>query len=126
MGISDAYLANGDYPSDWKEVAKAVKERATWQCEWIDAKGIRCTRKQGDPLPDNKAGWKVVLSVAHLNHVASDCRMDNLKAMCSMHHLRYDALMHAQHAQQTRHRKLQESALSAGQLSWMETGESEA
>ena len=118
MATSEAYLANGEYPSNWKEIARAVKERAGWQCEWTDAHGSRCTRKQGDPLPGNKAGWKVVLSVAHLNHIASDCRMENLKAMCSMHHLRYDAAMHAQHAQLTRQRKQYESAINAGQLEW--------
>lgn len=120
MATSQSYLANGEYPPNWKEIAQAVKERARWHCEWVDSDGTRCARKQGDPLPDNKAGWKVVLSVAHLNHIASDCRMDNLKAMCSMHHLRYDAQMHAKHAQETRQRKQREEALNAGQLSWLE------
>lgn len=118
MATSQAYLANGGYPPDWKEIAKAVKERAGWQCEWVE-NGVRCQRKQGDPIPGNESK-KVVLSVMHLNHVASDCRMENLKAACSMHHLRYDAPMHAQHAQQTLRRKKRELALSAGQIPLME------
>lgn len=125
MATSESYLANGGYPADWREIALTVKERAGWQCEWVESDGTRCSRKQGDPLPDNKSGWKVVLSVAHLNHIASDCRMDNLKAMCSMHHLRYDAHLHARHAKETVRRKRREEALRSGQLTWIESSTQE-
>jgi hypothetical protein len=33
---------------------------------------------------------KVVLTVAHLNHDPADCRDENLRAGCQLHHLRYD------------------------------------
>src|SRR5579872_2532056 len=47
MATSEAYLANGGYPPEWKAIARAVKERAGWQCEWVE-NGRRCERKQGE------------------------------------------------------------------------------
>jgi hypothetical protein len=37
---------------------------------------------------------RVVLTIAHLNHVAGDDRDDNLKALCQWCHLNYDKLHH--------------------------------
>lgn len=39
---------------------------------------------------------KVVLTVAHLNHVSGDDRDDNLKALCQWCHLNYDKVHHAE------------------------------
>jgi len=44
----------------------------------------------------------IVLTVAHLNHDPSDCRPENLRAMCQRHHLAYDAEHHRASAQATR------------------------
>lgn len=115
IATSETYLANGGYPANWKEISNAVKERANWQCEWINADGTRCERKHHEPIPNNPYR-KTVLTVAHLNHIASDCRMENLRAWCQAHHLRYDAKMHAQHAQETLRRKRYDEALQAGQV----------
>lgn len=37
---------------------------------------------------------RVVLTIAHLNHVAGDDRDENLKALCQWCHLNYDKLHH--------------------------------
>ena len=116
MATSQKYLANGGYPANWSEISTAVKERAGYQCEWVDKDGTRCQRKHHEPIPGSKTYAKTVLTVAHLNHDPTDCRMENLAAWCQAHHLRYDALLHAEHARETRLRKQREAALEAGQV----------
>ena len=76
------------YPSDWKTIAYQVKEKADWKCENC---GMQC-RRPGEPLDTHKR----TLTVAHLNHDPMDCRPENLKALCSGCHLRYDAKHHAE------------------------------
>lgn len=39
---------------------------------------------------------RIVLTIAHLNHVVEDCTDENLKALCQRCHLAHDALHHAQ------------------------------
>lgn len=53
----------------------------------------------GDPV-------KIVLTIAHLDHVPENCDPSNLRALCQMHHLRYDAKHHAETARQTRRARL--------------------
>lgn len=45
---------------------------------------------------------RIVLTIAHLNHIAGDDRKENLKALCQWCHLHYDAIEHALHARVTR------------------------
>ena len=117
MATSQTYLANGGYPANWKEISGAVKERAGYQCEWLEKDGTRCDRKHHEPIPGSTNPYaKTVLTVAHLNHNPQDCSMENLRAWCQAHHLRYDALLHAEHAKETRNRKKREETLQAGQL----------
>lgn len=75
------------YPADWDRIAFNVKEEAGWICQEC---GMQC-RKPGEPFDTHKR----TLTVAHLNHTPEDCRPENLKAMCSKCHLRYDAQHHA-------------------------------
>lgn len=42
----------------------------------------------GDP---NQVAIKIVLTISHQNHDVSDNRMENLKALCQLHHNRHDA-----------------------------------
>lgn len=51
------------------------------------------------------ANGKIILTVAHLNHVEADCRDENLKAMCQRCHLRYDVPHHKKNAAKTREKK---------------------
>ena len=105
------------YPSNWKWIALAVKEDADWRCEWC---GRPCRMPQEPVedlvkrLDGSKTdrGWlkqlfetvwseefgevtvpklgRFVLTVAHLNHIPSDCSPENLKALCAPCHCRYD------------------------------------
>lgn len=71
------------YPDDWDKIARDVKEAAGWTCQPC---GKRCYRP-GEPVEHTQN----VLTVAHINHVESDCRPENLVAACSVCHLKYDA-----------------------------------
>lgn len=70
------------YPAAWDDLATAVKESAGWKCELC---GLQC-RRPHEPHTTHK----ITLTVAHLNHVESDCSPQNLAAMCAPCHLRYD------------------------------------
>lgn len=63
----------GEYPPDWKQIAKAIKDECNWQC-------VRC----GHPH-DPKAGY--CLTVHHLDADKSNCEWYNLAALCQRCHL---------------------------------------
>lgn len=44
----------------------------------------------------------IVLTTAHLNHDPTDCRPENLAAMCQRHHLQYDQRHHNETAYMAR------------------------
>ena len=44
----------------------------------------------------------IVLTTAHLNHDPTDCRDENLRALCQRHHLAHDADHHKCTAHATR------------------------
>jgi 5-methylcytosine-specific restriction endonuclease McrA len=90
------------YPSDWHAISLRVRQAAHWRCE-------RCGTSQGFPLP---GGYRVVLTTAHvLNPDPSDCRQENLQALCQACHNRLDAPMRARHARET----LRQRRIAAGQ-----------
>ena len=72
------------YPEDWNAIARDVKEAAGWKCQPC---GKQCYRP-GEAVVDTR----FVLTVAHINHVESDCRPENLVAACSVCHLAYDRI----------------------------------
>jgi 5-methylcytosine-specific restriction endonuclease McrA len=74
------------YPRDWKAISLAIRERANWKCE-------ECGAANGEPHPIT--GSRVVLTVAHLDHVPEHCEPANLRAWCQRCHNRYDAPMRA-------------------------------
>lgn len=67
----------GEYPPDWQQIARSVKEAAGWRC-------VRC----GHPH-DTPAGY--MLGVHHLDGDKSNCRWWNLTALCQRCHLRIQA-----------------------------------
>lgn len=131
------------YPANWKQIALAVKETAGWACQqcgrpcrkpgviWGDFCNYLLEADHGalshwyletyDEVVYEESGehthiekpQRFTLTVAHLNHNESDCSPDNLKALCSGCHLRYDAGHHAKNAAATRKRK---QAQQSGQL----------
>jgi 5-methylcytosine-specific restriction endonuclease McrA len=75
------------YPKDWKAISLAVRKRAGHRCEQCDA-------ENGQPHP--VTGSRVVLTVAHLDHMPENCADDNLKAWCQLCHNTYDAAHRAE------------------------------
>jgi hypothetical protein len=106
---------------NWKAVRRRILTRARNQCEhcgrpdrtevvtspdgrwapepssasspigpWKDERG----RPAPAPYRDDFRGVFVVLTVAHLNHVAGDDRPENLAALCQRCHLKHDEPQH--------------------------------
>jgi glyoxylase-like metal-dependent hydrolase (beta-lactamase superfamily II) len=114
------------YPADWKMIRAAILERAGDQCEQCTApNGMLICRggngtymledgevrdedtgkylgfAKGSEYPGQKF-VKVVLTIAHLDHTPENCDPSNLRALCQLHHLRYDAEHHRKNAAETR------------------------
>lgn len=88
------------YPKNWKEISERIRfDRAGGRCEFIIG-AARCEALHGRPHPIT--GSKVVLTVAHLDHIPENCDDENLLAGCQRCHLRYDAKHHAKTAASTR------------------------
>jgi hypothetical protein len=116
------------YPAHWKEIRQHILERAANCCELCRVpNGVTVLRGMGKDkgayqTPDGVThselnggliclrpfdfiGYsvKIVLTIAHLDHVPEHCDDDNLKALCQRCHLAYDAEHHRANAQATRH-----------------------
>ncbi|MGL5805656.1 MAG: HNH endonuclease [Xenococcaceae cyanobacterium] len=106
-----------NYHPNWNAIALNVKDKAGWICSecgrpckrpkesWDEFKYrlSRRSKKQYMECCDRRG--RFVLTTAHLNHNTKDNRTANLKAMCSVCHLRYDAKYHAKNAARTRSKK---------------------
>jgi 5-methylcytosine-specific restriction endonuclease McrA len=98
------------YPPNWDEIALSVKERDKWKCQECS----RECRKPGEnpveflkrlhsspcselPAPDEFLFYpgRFVLTVAHLDQQPANCDRSNLRALCSVCHLRYDSQFRA-------------------------------
>jgi 5-methylcytosine-specific restriction endonuclease McrA len=122
------------YPKDWPGVRRRILERARHRCEFCGVhNGALGGRHKGEWFKAHQVGEKmlrlewpkpgehamcsngerqlvlrivrIVLTIAHLDHVPENCSDDNLKALCQKCHLTYDAEMHAQEARITRHKR---------------------
>lgn len=110
------------YPRDWKQIAADIRKREGDACKWCKAPNGAVIVRKKDP-PTDWLPWdefdsmvppevkerdfrprmtKVVLTVAHLNHIPEDCRDENLVALCQYCHLRYDVKHHGANARNTR------------------------
>ena len=81
------------YPAEWSVISLWIRVCAGWRCEW-------CPAEQGEPHP--VTGSRVVLTVAHLDHMPENVTPGNLRALCQRCHLAYDR----DHHRQTRCRTL--------------------
>ena len=99
-------MPEGEYPTDWAAISKRIRCRAEGQCECTGEcalhRGNRCQERDGEEA--RFAQGTVVLTVAHRNHFKSDCRDENLVALCNTCHLRYDLNLHARNAFHSRDR----------------------
>lgn len=124
------------YPKDWPEIRQRILARAKNKCEncGVDnnAIGFRDKESLFHYLDDadlyeaehywidipEKAGYsisgfkifKIVLTIAHLDHNPENCNDDNLKALCQLCHNRHDA----KHRAQTRKEKREAGQLKLG------------
>jgi hypothetical protein len=126
------------YPPNWDDIAQAIKDEAGWICQHC---GKPCRRPgtswpefvltllaENSPwysltfeeIPDSSGAsatcekrQRFTLTVSHLDHDPSDCRRENLQALCSVCHLQHDAIFHAQSRRRNRYQQLEEQ----GQLS---------
>lgn len=65
------------YPKNWKEVRKIILDREDDKCRFCHAPNYE---------PHWLTGSKVILTIAHLNHVIEDMRDYNLAALCQRCH----------------------------------------
>lgn len=109
MPIKPENLAR--YPKDWKQIRARILDRAWNRCEQCGvanyATGFR--NDDGEFVAAVSAGhctgfrwFKIVLTIAHLNHTPENCADENLKALCQRCHLAYDHEHHQRNARNTR------------------------
>ncbi|ACA99866.1 MULTISPECIES: hypothetical protein [Cyanophyceae] len=130
------------YPDNWEAIALEIKESVHWFCEkcgrpcrrpgedWFDfLEKLQSTFPQWyqqyeeEVYDDDTGEWgyiekrgRFILTVAHLDHNPANCDRQNLKALCSVCHLRNDHSHHLKNASRTRFLKKQVD----GQLSLFE------
>lgn len=133
------------YPKDWKAISHRIRfERADGRCEqcgvqhgavgardrhgvWHDEDAIHSMKSDtgydlfGDEFPEM---IKIVLTTAHLDHNPMNNEDSNLRALCQLHHLRLDAVVHALNAAKTRRAKREQAQIDAGNVPLFEHKES--
>ncbi|NIE67440.1 hypothetical protein [Burkholderia sp. Ax-1719] len=117
------------YPDNWKQIREQILERAGNCCEqckvrnhsivqrgWLNDRDTYRDVEDGTVRDAETGAWlgwvresdycgdavKIVLTIAHLDHEPENCDPANLRALCQLHHLRYDAKHHAANARETR------------------------
>lgn len=116
------------YPKDWPAIRERIRARSGDRCECTgecgDHIGVRCNcengyhgwRFEGEFTPWDKITSaqhraiergigkhvKIVLTVAHRDHVPEHCEEENLFHACQRCHLRYDKDHHAETRERTR------------------------
>ena len=101
------------YPKNWKAIRNEIIKRAGNRCEG-SPDFPDCRAENGQARPDT--GSRVVLTIAHLDHVPEHCDDDNLRAWCQRCHLNYDKAHHAQTAYYTRRREAAINDLFLGEM----------
>jgi 5-methylcytosine-specific restriction endonuclease McrA len=109
------------YPKNWPEISHRIKQRAGNRCEEcglpnydLGGRDRHGTFHEAIPKGEKLTGmewprpgeywWckgsseqlriiRIILTVAHLDHVPENCSDDNLRAWCQRCHNRYDAEM---------------------------------
>ncbi len=80
------------YPPNWKsEIRPRILKRANNCCEECGVANYSIVERT---YPNGfKKNVKIILTIAHLDHDEENWNVkdDRLKALCQLHHLRYDA-----------------------------------
>ena len=69
------------YPPNWSAIVRHIRARAKDKCEFCGAENYK---------PHPETGSKVILTIAHLDHIPEHCCDDNLRALCQKCHNKYD------------------------------------
>lgn len=74
------------YPKNWKQIRADILKRANNRCEFcgVENHSMRINPKTGKDV-------KIILTIAHLDHIPENCAPSNLKALCQRCHNQYDA-----------------------------------
>ena len=91
------------YPKNWKEIRAKILERADNKCEGSPDFPHYRVENYSKHI---ETGSKVVLTIAHLDHIPENCDENNLRAWCQRCHLNYDKHHHAKNAHATRRERL--------------------
>jgi hypothetical protein len=75
------------YPADWKQIRARILARAGNRGE-RSPQYPDCRAENGQPHP--VTGSRVVLTIAHLDHIPENCDPANLRAWCQRCHNTYD------------------------------------
>ena len=107
----------GKYPKDWPEISKRIRfDRAGNKCEWCgvrnrafgyrdeDGRFHEVEGMEAEIMAMDGEGIQIGLTVAHLNHDPTDCRDENLAALCQKCHNSYDAAERARGKWERRHK----------------------
>jgi predicted HNH restriction endonuclease len=73
-----------DYPQQWKELAKSIKEKSDWRCNKC---GRACLRPGDKSITDKRRAYN--LQVHHWDRNPSNNKIENLICLCSACHLSY-------------------------------------
>ena len=108
------------YPENWKEIREAILKRANNKCEFCGvenhALGFRNYKGEFIKLNENPKDndeddvlnnhiFRIVLTIAHLDHNPENNNSENLRALCQKCHLNYDKEHHAETRRKTKELK---------------------
>ena len=108
------------YPANWNEIREAILKRANNRCEFCGVenhiKGFRTKSGQFLRTDNNELNariaeclhhkiFKIVLTIAHLDHNPKNNSPENLRALCQKCHLNYDKKHHAETRRKTLQKK---------------------
>ena len=99
------------YPKNWKEIRQKILERANNKCEFCGVENHRWgyrnqngdfiisegMQQEADELDGEKL-FRIVLTIAHLDHNPQNNEPSNLRALCQKCHNNYDK----EHRKETR------------------------
>lgn len=125
------------YPDDWEQISQEVRDAAGNKCQECGVENGMYGYRQGRQfvvvaapgqvtetvkrecrnLPRRPRCFRIVLTVAHLDHDTTNSDRANLRAWCQRCHLRYDHEHHLANAAETRALNRAEAATTSGQMS---------
>lgn len=109
-----------NYHPDWKWISRQIREQAGWRCEFCGlANGERGAWLKGEWFPESAVFWRepfrVVLTVAHLDHDPANNDPANLRALCQRCHNAWDVEHRKANRAETRRLARQQAPIAAGQ-----------